>query len=201
MRGHQGRGWEEPPSCSPADPNSLRPQGFPIIFHGVCGEDQREAKSPSFFNTAEIEILVQYLKKLLQSQGKRGCPTISPKEIGIISPYRKQVRGRQQRGAVQPPPKCCCSVTRASLQVEKIQKAITVHDAVLKALPDIRKLKVQRGPAPPSAAQPGGAPCVAGGGSVAPAAAHPSPAPGGLRGGVPGPGAPCHPHLHRAQLQ
>ncbi|NWI55977.1 SDE3 helicase, partial [Calyptomena viridis] len=97
--------WEELPK-----------KGFPIIFHGVCGEDQREAKSPSFFNTAEIEVLVKYLKKLLQSGGKRGCPTVSPKEIGIISPYRKQV--------------------------EKIRTAITYMDSVLKNLPDIGQLKV-----------------------------------------------------------
>ncbi|NWH68682.1 M10L1 helicase, partial [Geococcyx californianus] len=97
--------WEELPK-----------KGFPIIFHGVCGEDRREAKSPSFFNTSEIEVLVQYLKKLLQSQGKGGCPTVSPKEVGIISPYRKQV--------------------------EKIQKAITSMDPVLRALPDIHLLKV-----------------------------------------------------------
>ncbi|NXL30886.1 SDE3 helicase, partial [Glaucidium brasilianum] len=97
--------WEELPK-----------KGFPIIFHGVCGEEQREAKSPSFFNTAEIEVLVHYLKKLLQSQGKRGCPRVSPKEVGIISPYRKQV--------------------------EKIRKAITSLDPVLRALPDITLLKV-----------------------------------------------------------
>ncbi|NWI87216.1 SDE3 helicase, partial [Pitta sordida] len=97
--------WEELPK-----------KGFPIIFHGVCGEDQREAKSPSFFNTAEIEVLVNYLKKLLQSGGKRGCPTVSPKEIGIISPYRKQV--------------------------EKIRQAITSVDRVLRDLPDISQLKV-----------------------------------------------------------
>ncbi|XP_027602069.1 helicase MOV-10 [Pipra filicauda] len=97
--------WEELPK-----------QGFPIIFHGVCGEDQREEKSPSFFNTAEIEVLVDYLKKLLQSQGKKGCPTVSPKEIGIISPYRKQV--------------------------EKIRRAITSLDPVLKRLADISQLKV-----------------------------------------------------------
>ncbi|NXK89922.1 SDE3 helicase, partial [Formicarius rufipectus] len=97
--------WEELPK-----------KGFPIIFHGVCGEDQREEKSPSFFNTAEIEVLVNYLKKLLQSQGKRGCPTVSPKEIGIISPYRKQV--------------------------EKIRKAITSLDPVLRRLRDISQLKV-----------------------------------------------------------
>ncbi|NWR09369.1 SDE3 helicase, partial [Paradoxornis webbianus] len=97
--------WEELPK-----------KGFPIIFHGVCGEDQREAKSPSFFNTAEIEVLVHYLKKLLQSRGKGGCPTVSPKEIGIISPYRKQV--------------------------EKIRRAITSLDPDLRKLPDISQLKV-----------------------------------------------------------
>ncbi|XP_068029517.1 helicase MOV-10 isoform X2 [Anomalospiza imberbis] len=97
--------WEELPK-----------KGFPIIFHGVCGEDQREARSPSFFNTAEIEVLVHYLKKLLQSGVKGSCPTVSPKEIGIISPYRKQV--------------------------EKIRKAITSLDPDLQKLPDISQLKV-----------------------------------------------------------
>ncbi|NXV78175.1 SDE3 helicase, partial [Atlantisia rogersi] len=97
--------WEELPK-----------KGFPIIFHGVCGEDRREAKSPSFFNTAEIEVLVHYLRKLLQSKGKGGCPSTSPKDVGIISPYRKQV--------------------------EKIRKAITSLDPVLQALPDIGLLKV-----------------------------------------------------------
>ncbi|KAJ7331778.1 hypothetical protein JRQ81_013958 [Phrynocephalus forsythii] len=68
-------------------------QGFPIIFHGVCGEDQREGNSPSFFNTAEINVLIDYLMKLLlNDQGKKGQPRISPKEVGIISPYRKQVQ-------------------------------------------------------------------------------------------------------------
>ncbi|NXJ88725.1 SDE3 helicase, partial [Corythaixoides concolor] len=96
--------------------DELPKKGFPIIFHGVSGEDLREAKSPSFFNTAEIEVLLHYLRKLLQSRGRGGCPSVSPKEVGIISPYRKQV--------------------------EKIRKAITSLDPVLRALPDIRLLKV-----------------------------------------------------------
>ncbi|NXY76275.1 SDE3 helicase, partial [Glareola pratincola] len=96
--------------------DELPKKGFPIIFHGVCGEDRREAKSPSFFNTSEIEVLIHYLKKLLQSRGKGGCPSVSPKEVGIISPYRKQV--------------------------EKIRKAITSLDPDLRALPDIKLLKV-----------------------------------------------------------
>uniref|UniRef100_A0A8B9S8E3 RNA helicase n=1 Tax=Apteryx owenii TaxID=8824 RepID=A0A8B9S8E3_APTOW len=93
-------------------------KGFPIIFHGVSGEDKREARSPSFFNTAEIEVLLGYLKKLLQGGGKGGCPTASPADVGVISPYRKQV--------------------------EKIRKAVTSLDADLRKLPDIGLLKVRR---------------------------------------------------------
>ncbi|KAK9404575.1 putative helicase MOV-10 [Crotalus adamanteus] len=87
---------------------------FPIIFHGVCGEDQREARSPSFFNTAEIAVLMYYLRKLLlENQGKKGQTKIPPKEIGVISPYRKQV--------------------------EKIRQAINLE---LKSLMNIKDLKV-----------------------------------------------------------
>lgn len=67
-------------------------QGFPLIFHGVMGKDEREANSPSFFNVSEIEVLIGYLKKLLQSHGKKGLPKLSASDIGIIAPYRKQVR-------------------------------------------------------------------------------------------------------------
>ncbi|NXD77706.1 SDE3 helicase, partial [Halcyon senegalensis] len=116
VRGAAGRGTGGGPRAGRAEPNTVHPQGFPIIFHGVCGEERREAKSPSFFNTSEIEVLVHYLKKLLQSQGRKGCPTVSPKEVGIISPYRKQV--------------------------EKVRKAITSLDPVLRVLPDIGLLKV-----------------------------------------------------------
>ncbi len=66
-------------------------QGFPVIFHGVPGKDERESNSPSFFNIFEIEIIVDYLKKLLLTQAKKGISRISPRDIGIIAPYRKQV--------------------------------------------------------------------------------------------------------------
>ncbi|KAJ1138600.1 hypothetical protein NDU88_004981 [Pleurodeles waltl] len=94
----------------------LPKQGFPIIFNGVLGEDQREGNSPSFFNVTEVDAVVSYLKKLLTTQGKKGKSKLSPKEIGIISPYRKQV--------------------------EKIRKAITKLDPVLKGMNDIKDLKV-----------------------------------------------------------
>nr|WGG62726.1 MOV10 [Lateolabrax japonicus] len=70
----------------------LPKKGFPVIFHGVTGIDEREASSPSFFNVAEVEVLMDYVKKLLQTHGKRGLATISPRDIGIIAPYRKQVQ-------------------------------------------------------------------------------------------------------------
>lgn len=66
-------------------------QDFPLIFHGVTGIDEREENSPSFFNVSEVEVLMDYVRKLLESHGKKGLATISPHEIGIIAPYRKQV--------------------------------------------------------------------------------------------------------------
>ncbi|XP_030640613.1 putative helicase mov-10-B.2 [Chanos chanos] len=94
----------------------LPKRGFPVIFRGVLGKDDREENSPSFFNISEIEVIIDYLKKLLQSQGKKGLSKISPGEIGIITPYRKQV--------------------------EKIRQAIRVHDKDLKTYMGIEKLKV-----------------------------------------------------------
>lgn len=70
---------------------ALPQKGFPVIFHGVLGKDEREANSPSFFNISEIETLVTYLNTLDQTQGKKGLPKLSAKDIGIITPYRKQV--------------------------------------------------------------------------------------------------------------
>ena len=65
-------------------------QGFPIIFHGVEGRDEREGHSPSFFNLQEVQIVVEYVEELRE---KRGGRKIKQSDIGIISPYRRQVCG------------------------------------------------------------------------------------------------------------
>ncbi|XP_044207553.1 putative helicase mov-10-B.1 isoform X1 [Thunnus albacares] len=70
----------------------LPKKDFPVIFHGVTGINEREASSPSFFNRAEVEVLMDYVKKLLETQAKKGLATIKPRDIGIIAPYRKQVQ-------------------------------------------------------------------------------------------------------------
>lgn len=59
---------------------------FPIIFHGVDGENEREGNSPSWFNQSEILQAMQYVRFLCDSRRVR------PEEIGIISPYQKQVK-------------------------------------------------------------------------------------------------------------
>lgn len=66
-------------------------QGFPIIFHGVMGKDEREGNSPSFFNPEEAAKVTDYLKQLLTSSSKKGRGYLSPRHVGVISPYRKQV--------------------------------------------------------------------------------------------------------------
>ncbi|CAN9511896.1 unnamed protein product [Ophioblennius macclurei] len=104
--------WERETYCTW---EYLPRKGFPVIFHGVMGKDEREANSPSFFNVTEIEVLVDYLTKLMETQGKKGLPKLSAKDIGIIAPYRKQV--------------------------EKIQKALRSVPALSKGL-DLKELKV-----------------------------------------------------------
>ena len=41
---------------------------FPIIFHGIIGEDKREARSPSFFNAEEAVQVVDYIQWLLTAK-------------------------------------------------------------------------------------------------------------------------------------
>ena len=41
---------------------------FPMIFHGIVGEDKREARSPSFFNAEEAVTVVDYIQDLLTAK-------------------------------------------------------------------------------------------------------------------------------------
>ena len=76
-RSHSHADWEELPA-----------PGFPLIFHAVEGKNEQEANSPSWFNVAECSIVLEYVQKLLSSRGRH---KLQPKEIGIVTPYAKQV--------------------------------------------------------------------------------------------------------------
>ncbi|XP_010764999.1 putative helicase mov-10-B.1 [Notothenia coriiceps] len=66
-------------------------KGFPLIFHGVAGTDERDHNCPSVYNMAEVEVLKDYLKALVWHFRKKGVTKIEPNEIGVITPYTKQV--------------------------------------------------------------------------------------------------------------
>ena len=55
-----------------------------IIFHGINGENYRDAESPSWYNPEEAAQVYLYLSKLYK------CG-LEPDDIGIITPYYKQV--------------------------------------------------------------------------------------------------------------
>jgi helicase MOV-10 len=65
-------------------------QGFPLVFHGVVGEENQEDDSPtsSFFNPEEVILVSDYVKRLKETRGLSRL--IIEKDVGIITPYRKQ---------------------------------------------------------------------------------------------------------------
>ncbi|KAG1686823.1 putative helicase mov-10-B.1 [Nymphon striatum] len=69
----------------------LKRKGFPILFHSVIGQNVRENTSPSYFNVEEIDVVIDYVRKLLQPK------VLKPKNIGIISPYSKQFQGQERQ--------------------------------------------------------------------------------------------------------
>ncbi|XP_060044802.1 RNA helicase Mov10l1 [Erinaceus europaeus] len=69
-------GWEKLPK-----------KGFPLVFHGVRGNEAREGRSPSWFNAAEAVQVMRYCCLLARSLSSQ----VSVSDIGVITPYRKQV--------------------------------------------------------------------------------------------------------------
>lgn len=62
----------------------------PIIFKSVTGLAKQDRNSPSWFNPGEVRHVIGYIRDILKNGiNKR---RISPTDIGIITPYRKQVR-------------------------------------------------------------------------------------------------------------
>jgi hypothetical protein len=60
----------------------------PLLFHGVEGKDEREANSPSWFNAHEASTVSALVGQLLDYRASR----VTADDIGVITPYRKQVQ-------------------------------------------------------------------------------------------------------------
>ncbi|EIW51636.1 P-loop containing nucleoside triphosphate hydrolase protein [Trametes versicolor FP-101664 SS1] len=61
---------------------------WPVVFHYISGENERESTSPSYFNIDEATEVLDYIKRLLKD---RQHP-VRAEDIGIITPYYAQVR-------------------------------------------------------------------------------------------------------------
>jgi helicase MOV-10 len=71
-----------------ADWDGLPKRGFPLFIHGINGKDEREGNSPSWFNADEVKAVNKIISALLDTR-KYG---LRASDIGVISPYRKQVQ-------------------------------------------------------------------------------------------------------------
>lgn len=67
-------------------------QRFPLVFHGVVGEDMQEGNSPSWYNPVEALQVVKYVQAL--KDNTTFAPQLS--EVGVVTPYRKQVEKIRQ---------------------------------------------------------------------------------------------------------
>ena len=66
-------------------PGLPRPR-FPLLFHGMEGEDMREGNSPSWFNPMEAAAVLQHVRDVLAHPGSGAAA----RDIGVITPYHKQ---------------------------------------------------------------------------------------------------------------
>ncbi|NXK13450.1 M10L1 helicase, partial [Herpetotheres cachinnans] len=62
-------------------------KGFPLIFRGIRGNETREGHSLSWFNPTEAVQVMQYCCHLAKNENA----AVSATDIGVITPYRKQV--------------------------------------------------------------------------------------------------------------
>ncbi|KAI1726283.1 AAA domain-containing protein [Ditylenchus destructor] len=66
--------------------NMLPSKNFPMLFHSISSPEEVEEDGFSWRNIAEAELVVEYVKQLIRATD------VLPKQIGIISPYRYQIR-------------------------------------------------------------------------------------------------------------
>jgi len=65
----------------------------PVIMHNVQGTERCDADSASFYNLDEVKIVQRYVLKLLAVADVE----LEPKDIGIITPYARQVQMLQEQ--------------------------------------------------------------------------------------------------------
>eukprot|EP01033_Poteriospumella_lacustris_P016133 gene16133-11537_t len=96
---------------------------FPLLFHRCNGENLQEAHSPSWFNIAEVETVLDYVRAL-HAFGIRHA------DIGIITPYRQQVKKIRQALALE----ASSSASSASAASASLASAASASSAASEVL-------------------------------------------------------------------
>ncbi|KAI8909669.1 P-loop containing nucleoside triphosphate hydrolase protein [Gorgonomyces haynaldii] len=76
---HRFLGWQE-----------LTNPNVPMLFLHTIGKDEREAESPSWFNSVEIQQIVRVLESLRDNRS--GFQAVTGDQVGIITPYNQQAK-------------------------------------------------------------------------------------------------------------
>lgn len=90
----------EPARSSCVGWDGLEAPGVPILWEGVEGKDQREAHSPSWFNADEAVAVLRHVEALLRAPL---TPPVTAADIGVITPYNKQVAQAPMAGGSRGP--------------------------------------------------------------------------------------------------
>ena len=65
--------------------------GLPVMFKHVDGEEARDLDSPSWYNMAELDAVINIVEDIIKNGHAQ------PDDIGVIAPYRKQCEKLRQR--------------------------------------------------------------------------------------------------------
>jgi len=72
--------------------------GGPVILHNLIGTERRDPGSASPYNLEEVKMVQRYVMELLESSGPDSVgDALLPKDIGIITPYARQVHALQRQ--------------------------------------------------------------------------------------------------------
>ncbi|XP_076260441.1 putative helicase mov-10-B.1 isoform X1 [Rhynchophorus ferrugineus] len=63
----------------------------PIEFCSVIAKEQRQGRSPSYYNNREILMVSKYVEKLTSFKFDNPIFNVKPQEIGVVTPYIRQV--------------------------------------------------------------------------------------------------------------
>ncbi|XP_050511316.1 putative helicase mov-10-B.1 [Diabrotica virgifera virgifera] len=66
-------------------------RGHPVEFCSLLSKEQRQGKSPSYFNEKELQMVIKYIQALQALEFLDEEDNVKPSDIGVVTPYVRQV--------------------------------------------------------------------------------------------------------------